>query len=53
MEEVYFSEDGVYRYVTMYTDNGISAYRAELIMTKDVFVECYKHWIEGAQEENK
>ena len=44
MQEVfYFEDDKVFLYIPIFV--GSNASRKQLVMTKDLFKECYKRWI--------
>jgi len=45
-QEVIFDDDKVYRCIPY----GDDTCKIELVMTKDIFVECYKKWIEQHDE---
>ena len=47
--ELRFVGDELYRY-TLLPQYGGDIYKTELVMTKEIFVECYKHWIEPQEE---
>jgi hypothetical protein len=48
-EEIIFDDDKVYRYIP-YADDTCET---ELVMTKEIFIECYKKWIRNVESEVK
>lgn len=47
-----FQDDEVYVYTPL-PQYGEGIYDVRLVMTKDIFQECYKRWIEPAESEDK
>ena len=47
-----FENDELYHIVPL-PQYGKDVVRKELVMTKEVFVKCYKEWIEGKDETNE
>lgn len=46
MSDIKFDDDTVYQDTPMFNSYGdIIGYKRQVIMTKEVFVECYKKWI--------
>ena len=54
MTEPYFgvNDDAVIK-VTPMPEVGEYIYKTEVVMTKDIFKECYKKWIEPRESEGK
>lgn len=54
MNEIYFKvvNDVVIKN-TPIPEAGENIYRTEIIMTKEIFQECYKKWIEPQESEDK
>jgi len=50
--ELQFQDDEVYAYTPL-PQYGEGIYDVKLVMTKDIFKECYKRWIESAENEDK
>jgi hypothetical protein len=51
-EELRFDDDKIYRYTPLLVF-GDDVGKIELIMTKEIFIECYKKWIEPQAEREK
>ena len=54
MSEIYFEvkDDVVIKYTPMSVMMGEDTYKAEVVMTKETFQECYKKWIESQESED-
>ena len=54
MGEIYFEveDDVVIKYTPM-PEIGKNFYKTEVVMTKEIFQECYKKWIESQENDNK
>ena len=54
MSEVHFTvgDDVVVRFTFM-PEFGEGTYQTEVVMTKEIFQECYKKWIAPQEEENE
>ena len=54
MNETEFAidDDYVYRH-TRAIEFGQDIHKTEIILTKELFIELYKRWIEGAEEQDK
>ena len=54
MNKIYFEveDDVVIRHTPM-PEIGENIYKTEVVMTKDIFRECYKKWIESQENDNK
>lgn len=52
MSEIYFevTDDGVIKHTPM-PEIGKNIYKTEVVMTKEIFQECYKKWIEPQESE--
>ena len=48
-EDLIFNDDKLYRVAPLMVF-GDDVYNKELIMTKEIFIECYKKWIEPQTE---
>ena len=48
-ERLEFENDKLYHYFPL-PQYGEGVARKDLVMTKEVFVECYRRWIEGQGE---
>ena len=55
MSETYFEvkDDVVIKYTPMSIMMGEDTYKAEVVMTKETFQECYKKWVEPQESEDK
>ena len=52
MNKIYFEvEDGVVIKYTPMPEVGENIYKTEVVMTKEIFQECYKKWVEWESEE--
>ena len=52
MSKIYFEvEDDVVIKYTLMSMMGENTYKTEVVMTKEIFQECYKKWVE--QQENE
>lgn len=52
MKEIYFEvDDNVVTKNTSMPEVGENVYRTEIVMTKKIFRECYKKWIEPQESE--
>lgn len=51
MSKIYFEVDGdvVIKHTPM-SEIGENAYKTEVVITKEIFQECYKKWIEPRAE---
>lgn len=54
MSKIHFEvvDDVVFKYTPM-IGIGEDMYKAEVVMTKEIFQECYKRWIEPQESEEK
>ena len=54
MSQLYFEveDDVVIKYTPM-PEIGENTYKSEVVMTKEIFQECYKKWIEPQESEDK
>ena len=54
MIEIHFEvvDDVVFKYTPM-IGIGEDMYKAEVVMTKEIFQECYKKWIESRESEDR
>lgn len=52
--EIYFEieDDVVIKHTSMHEIGG-STYKAEIVMTKKIFQECYKKWVEPQEYEHE
>ena len=50
--ELKFHDDKLYVYTPL-PQHGEGIYKVDLAMTKDIFRECYKRWIEPQESEDK
>ena len=53
-DEIYFEIDGddVVKHTPIFVDDiHVPIYKTEVVMTKDIFQECYKKWIEPQAEQ--
>lgn len=48
-QELRFDDDKLYCYTPL-PQYGKDIYKVELVMTKDIFQECYKKWIENEKD---
>ena len=48
-QELRFDDDKLYCYTSL-PQYGEGIYKVELVMTKDIFQECYKKWIENEKD---
>lgn len=54
MNEIYFEvNDDVVIKKTPILEVGKNIYKAEVVMTKEIFKECYKKWIEPQESEGE
>ena len=51
-EELRFDGDKLFVYTPL-PQCGDGIYKVQLVMTKDIFQECYKKWIESQESEEK
>lgn len=52
MSEIYFEvEDNVVIKNIPMPEIGENIYKTEIVMTKEIFQECYKKWIESSESE--
>lgn len=53
MNKIYFEvkDDVVIKCTPMSGMMGEDTYKAEVVMTKEIFQECYKKWIESKESE--
>lgn len=51
--EIYFSvvDDAVFKIIPT-PEIGEYTYKSEMVMTKEIFQECYKKWIETQESED-
>ena len=54
MNKIYFEveDDVVIKYTPM-PEVGENIYKTEVVMTKEIFQECYKKWVEPQESEDK
>ena len=54
MNKIFFEieDDVVIRYTPM-SEIGKDIYKTEVVMTKDIFQECYKRWVEPQERSDK
>ena len=54
LSKIYFEvkDDVVIKYTPM-PEAGEYTYKTEVVMTKEIFQECYKKWIETQESEEK
>jgi hypothetical protein len=54
MSKIYFEVDGdaVVKHTPM-LEIGENCYKIEVVMTKEIFQECYKKWIKEEESEEK
>ena len=54
MSKIYFEveDDVVIKYTPM-PEAEENTYKTEVVMTKEIFQECYKKWIESHESKNK
>ena len=54
LSKIYFGvkDDVVIKYTPM-PEAGEYCYKNEVVMTKEIFQECYKKWIESQESEDK
>lgn len=52
MSKIYFEveNDVVIKYTPM-SEAGENIYKTEVVMTKEIFQECYKKWVEPQESE--
>ena len=52
MSEIHFEvkDDVVIKYTPM-PEMGENIYQTEIVMTKEIFQECYKKWVESQESE--
>jgi hypothetical protein len=54
MSKLYFEvKDDVVTKHTPIPEIGENIYKTEVVMTKDIFQQCYKKWIESQENDNK
>ena len=54
MNKIYFVvEDDVVIKLTHMSEIGGNIYQNEVVITKEIFQECYKKWIEPQEREDK
>lgn len=54
MNKIYFVvEDDVVSKYTPMPEMGEDTYKSEVVMTKKIFQECYKKWIEPQESEEQ
>ena len=53
MNKIFFKieDDVVIRYIPM-PEAGENIYKTEVVMTKEIFQECYKRWIKPVESED-
>ncbi len=51
-EELRFDDDKLFAYTPL-PQYGDEIYKVQLVMTKEIFQECYKRWIEPQESEVK
>lgn len=54
MDKIYFKveDDVVIKYTPM-PEIGKKFYKTEVVMTKEIFQECYKKWVEPQESEEQ
>ena len=50
-ETLEFEDDRLYHYYPL-PQYGEGVCKKDLIMTKEIFIECYKRWIKGVENGN-
>lgn len=50
-EHLKFEDDKLYHYYPL-PQYGDGICKKELVMTKEIFIACYKRWIKGEEDEN-
>ena len=50
--ELRFEDDKLFAYVPL-PQYGDEIYQVQLVMTKEIFQECYKKWIESQERSDK
>ena len=54
MSKIYLEvEDNVVIKYTPMPEAGENIYKTEVVMTKEIFQECYKKWVEPQEREDK
>lgn len=54
MNEIYFElKDDVVIKNTPVPEVGENIYKSEVVMTKEIFQECYKKWVKPQESEDK
>lgn len=55
MSKIHFEveDDVVIKYTPMSIMLGEDTYKTEVVMTKEIFQECYKKWIDPQESEDK
>ena len=51
-EELRFDDDKLFAYTPL-PQYGDGIYKVQLVMTKEIFQECYKKWIKSQENEEK
>lgn len=51
-EYLKFEDDKLYHYYPL-PKCGEGIYKKDLVMTREIFTECYERWIKGAEDENE
>ena len=57
MSDIYFRvvDDVVIKHTPIsgphFPETGENFYKAEVVMTKEIFIECYKKWLESQESE--
>jgi len=51
-EELRFVDDKLFAYTPL-PQYGDGIYKVQLVMTKEIFQECYKKWVEPHESEGK
>jgi hypothetical protein len=54
MNKIYFEIDGdnLIKYTPM-PEIGENTYKTDIVMTKEIFKECYKKWVDKSESEVK
>lgn len=47
--QVYVTKDAVVRTMPLSDNNGMTGYYSEVVITKEIFIECYERWIKNGR----
>lgn len=55
MSKIFFEveDNAVVKYTPVSTEMDGDIYKSEIVMTKEIFQECYKKWIEQQERSDK